>query len=66
MKRCPAAAIEVDRPGKTVLFEPFRCIICEACAEICPKDVITVEAQHRSPAYQKHTEVRGVPAETKA
>ncbi len=65
-KRCPAAALSIDRQGKKVYFEPFRCIICEACFEICPKDAVTVVSQYRSPAYEKNIEVRQGQVEVKA
>lgn len=56
-RRCPAAAIEVNRQARTITFQPFRCIICEACVEVCPKKSITTAAQYRAPAYSKATEV---------
>ena len=56
-KRCPAAAITVDRQNRTYYFEPFRCIICEACVEVCPKKSITLYKDHRTAAYAKGTTV---------
>lgn len=55
-KRCPAAAIEVQRAEKELKFEPFRCIICEACVEVCPRKCIDSTAQYRSPVYTKPSE----------
>ncbi len=60
-RRCPAAAITVNRQEKTLTFEPFRCIICEACVEVCPKKSITTANQYRAPAYAKGTEVYTAP-----
>ncbi len=59
-RRCPAAAIEVDRPGKKYTFWPFRCIVCEACIEACPRKAITLKGEWRAPAYAKPTEVYDV------
>ncbi len=56
-RRCPTAAINVDRTNKGFYFEPFRCIICEACIEICPRDGIRLLNQWRSPEYTKPTVV---------
>jgi formate hydrogenlyase subunit 6/NADH:ubiquinone oxidoreductase subunit I len=56
MKRCPAAAIEVNRLEKELKFEPFRCIVCNACVEICPKKCVTSTNQYRSPVYTKPSE----------
>ncbi len=54
-KRCPTSAINVDRTNKVFYFEPFRCIICEACIEICPRNGIKLLSNHRSPEYTKET-----------
>ncbi len=52
-RRCPTAAINVDKQGKIFYFEPFRCIICEACVEVCPRDGLRLISQWRSPDYIK-------------
>jgi formate hydrogenlyase subunit 6/NADH:ubiquinone oxidoreductase subunit I len=60
-KRCPAAAIEVNRAEKELKFQPFRCIICNACVEVCPRHCIDSVVQYRSPVYDKPEETyRGV------
>jgi formate hydrogenlyase subunit 6/NADH:ubiquinone oxidoreductase subunit I len=58
---CPAAAIAINRADKSITFEPFRCIICEACVEVCPRKSIDVLCQYRSPAYPKETVVYSTP-----
>ena len=65
-KRCPAAAIEVQRAEKELKFEPFRCIICEACVEVCPRKCIDSAAQYRAPVYQKPHETYKAVVEGKA
>lgn len=62
-KKCPAAALEVDRLAKALTFHPFQCIVCEACREICTRDAIGLLAAHRAPATDLPVEVhacRGV------
>lgn len=59
-RRCPAAAIAVDREAKSYTFWPFRCIICEACVEACPRKAIVLKDQWRAPAYAKTAEVYNV------
>jgi formate hydrogenlyase subunit 6/NADH:ubiquinone oxidoreductase subunit I len=56
-RRCPAAAIKVDRVAKTLTFEPFRCIVCETCVEGCPKKAINTVSSYRAPEHSKETEV---------
>lgn len=52
-KRCPAAAIKVDRANKTWTLEPFRCIVCGTCIDGCPKDAIIMQEQWRAPVCSK-------------
>jgi ech hydrogenase subunit F len=61
-RRCPAAAIVVNRTEKTLTFDPFRCIVCEACVEVCPRKSIVVDNHYRAPAYAKSVEVHALPA----
>ncbi len=65
-RRCPAAAIEINKEKKELIFYPARCIICEVCAEACNKDAITVEAKWRSPFYTKPVEVHQPKGKEKA
>ena len=36
-KKCPTAALQVDKEGKTWEIERFQCIVCAYCVEVCPK-----------------------------
>lgn len=56
-KRCPAAAIQIDKEKNELIFEPARCIICSVCAEACNKDAIKLEPKWRTPYYTKPVEV---------
>ncbi len=39
-KKCPAGAIEVDRPNKSWSCDYDKCVACGTCAEACPKKCI--------------------------
>ncbi|MCE1248885.1 MAG: 4Fe-4S binding protein [Firmicutes bacterium] len=70
-KKCPAAAIRVERAEKALYFEPFKCVTCGFCVEVCPKDAINQEFEYRKPDYSKSIEKYGpsavpAPAKTEA
>lgn len=56
-KRCPAAAIEINKEANELIFNPGRCIICEVCAEVCAKGAITVKEEWRKPFYEQSLEI---------
>ncbi len=58
-KRCPTAAIEVDRPAKRWTIDRLRCITCGACVEACPKKCLTMGTAHGIPTVTKDREVFG-------
>jgi ech hydrogenase subunit F len=60
-KKCPAAAIKVDRANKVWTLDTFRCIVCSVCVEDCPKDAIQMIEKWRPPAYSKTLEVHEAP-----
>ena len=39
-RKCPAGALEVDRPNKTWTLDEDKCVACGTCAEVCPKKCI--------------------------
>jgi len=51
-RRCPAAAITVNRDERTWVIEHLTCIACNICVEVCAKKSLTM-----SPA-SKHVHVR--------
>ena len=55
-KRCPAAAIEVDRAGRRWTLDRMRCITCSCCVEVCPKKCLTMETAHGIPTVTKDRE----------
>lgn len=52
-KKCPADAIEVDRPSKTWKLNAYRCIICGECVSSCPKNCIVISNERRKPTEDK-------------
>jgi formate hydrogenlyase subunit 6/NADH:ubiquinone oxidoreductase subunit I len=60
--RCPANAIEVDRPSKTLKFDLFKCIQCACCAEACKRGCVQLRSIYHSPVFEKPTiEFSGAP-----
>jgi formate hydrogenlyase subunit 6/NADH:ubiquinone oxidoreductase subunit I len=51
--RCPAKAIEVDRPSKTISFDLFKCVGCACCVEACKKGCVQMQEAYAHPSYQK-------------
>jgi formate hydrogenlyase subunit 6/NADH:ubiquinone oxidoreductase subunit I len=55
-KRCPTAALSVDRPAKQWALDRWRCITCGCCVEACPKDCLEFAGDHAPPAFAKDPE----------
>ena len=60
-KKCPTAAIKVDRPGKTWTIDRLRCIQCNFCVEVCPKKCLTMENMYTAPVTAKYLDVVNIP-----
>jgi len=58
-KRCPTQAIEVDRPNRRWTIDRLRCISCDCCVEVCPKDCLVLSTAHGKPTVTKDREVIG-------
>jgi len=48
-KRCPADALKVSRDPKSWTINPYSCIICGYCIEVCPKKCIVAIKEHYNP-----------------
>ena len=51
--KCPANAIDVNRPEKRVTFDLYKCVVCGCCAEACKRGCIQMNNQYNHPAYEK-------------
>lgn len=56
MRRCPSAAITVDRAGKTWAIQRMGCIQCGDCVESCPKKCLHMDAHYFEPGPEKISE----------
>jgi formate hydrogenlyase subunit 6/NADH:ubiquinone oxidoreductase subunit I len=46
-RRCPAAAITVDREARTWAIEQLTCIACGVCVDVCNKKSLTMSIDSR-------------------
>lgn len=53
-KRCPAAAITVDKAAQTWSIDGFRCVQCGSCVRECPKQCLSMEPTYTPCATHKH------------
>lgn len=58
-RKCPSAAITVDRAQKKWKISRHRCIACGYCVEICPKKCLSMDNRYAAPAVKKEEEVYG-------
>jgi len=47
MRRCPAAAITVNREAKTWAIEQLTCVACGVCVDVCNKKSLTMSVNAR-------------------
>lgn len=45
-KKCPTAAIKVDKEQKSWEIDRMRCIACGYCVEVCPKKCLSMHNQY--------------------
>jgi len=51
--KCPSACIKVDRKKATWDYDPFACVYCGVCVEICPPKSLRIKEKYRSPVKTK-------------
>lgn len=57
-RKCPSDAIKVDKENKTWEINNFKCIVCNACAEACPKKCVISNSCYKAPACEKEVLIR--------
>jgi len=63
---CPTQAVMLDtvwetKNGKNELvwvriYDPYRCIYCDLCVEICPYYALASDRKYPEPGYERQTE----------
>lgn len=48
-RKCPTAAIRVERESKTWEIERLKCIACGNCCEVCPKQCLSLDTHYAPP-----------------
>jgi len=56
-KKCPAAALTVNRALKRLTLDRLRCISCGYCVEVCPKESLALSPNHGAPTISKDLEI---------
>lgn len=65
-KRCPCAAIAVDKATRTWAIDRFRCVQCGTCVRECPKQCLEMNPAYAPPATKKHADSHQIPEKPKA
>ena len=51
--RCPAQCISVNPDRATWSYDPFECVNCGICMEVCTSDCLFMDNKPRSPSPRK-------------
>jgi formate hydrogenlyase subunit 6/NADH:ubiquinone oxidoreductase subunit I len=60
-KKCPTAALAVDRKAKTWSIDRLACISCGACVDACTRHSLALDEMHSAPAVCKERECYAEP-----
>jgi len=55
-RKCPTAALAVDRQAKSWTIDRLRCISCRACVGVCPKSCLTMKNSYTKPSLNRRKE----------
>ncbi len=58
-RRCPAAAITVDREARTWAIEQLTCIACGVCVDVCAKKSLSMSTESRHVHVRAEAELDG-------
>ena len=64
-RRCPCAAIVVEKPNRKWTIDKFRCVQCGTCVLECPKHCLSMEPGWPAPSKEMHIESVDVPEHPK-
>ena len=64
-RRCPCAAIVVEKPNRKWTIDKFRCVQCGTCVLECPKHCLSMEPGWPAPSSEMYTESVDVPEHPK-
>ncbi len=53
MRGCPSGAIRVSRADYTWELQPFSCVQCSNCVEVCPAKCLTMKTGYTEPGVEK-------------
>ncbi len=57
VRKCPTAALRVDRAAKTWTIDRLKCIWCGGCVEVCPKKCLSQSMSYTKPTRTAAIEV---------
>lgn len=57
VRKCPTAALMVDRAARTWTIDRLKCIWCGGCVEVCPKKCLSQSNSYTKPTRAAATEV---------
>ena len=64
-RRCPCAAIVVEKPNRKWTIDKFRCVQCGTCVLECPKHCLSMEPGWPAPSKKMYVESFDVPEHAK-
>ncbi|AHF10083.1 MULTISPECIES: 4Fe-4S binding protein [Dehalobacter] len=56
-KRCPATAIAVGKSDKKWEIDRTRCIVCNFCVQVCPKNCLNTQRSYTAPMRDKSSKL---------
>lgn len=64
-RRCPCAAIVVEKTNRKWTIDKFRCVQCGTCVLECPKHCLSMEPGWPAPSKKMYIETFDVPEHAK-